>query len=133
MFEFQTDRNHYVDLRQTYMALKVKFVKGRGYKTYNGEEVKKRAQKKAGQDVETEKEDQEAPVPLVTHVNKLSHLVVSNVELYINNQHIYNSKGSCAHKSYNSNNFKGTVPEHKGTKEFSTARVSFMKNFQTRL
>ena len=30
-FELQTDRNYYVDLRQTYLALKSKFVKGRGY------------------------------------------------------------------------------------------------------
>ena len=29
-FEFQTDRNVYVDLRQTYLALKIKLVKGRG-------------------------------------------------------------------------------------------------------
>ena len=29
-FEFQTDRNYYVDLRQKYLALKVKLVKGRG-------------------------------------------------------------------------------------------------------
>ena len=33
-FEFQTDRNHYVDLRQSFLALKLKFVKGRGYDTY---------------------------------------------------------------------------------------------------
>ena len=30
-FEFQTDRNYYVDLRQSFLALKLKFVKGRGY------------------------------------------------------------------------------------------------------
>ena len=29
-FVFQTDRNYYVDLRQTYSALKLKLVKGRG-------------------------------------------------------------------------------------------------------
>ena len=29
-FEFQTDRNYYVDLRQSFLALKLKFVKGRG-------------------------------------------------------------------------------------------------------
>ena len=29
-FEFQTDRNVFVDLRQTYLALKIKLVKGRG-------------------------------------------------------------------------------------------------------
>ena len=32
-FEFQTDRSHYVDLRQTCLALKLKFVRGRGYET----------------------------------------------------------------------------------------------------
>ena len=31
--EFQTDRNYYIDLRQTYLALKLKLVKGRGYET----------------------------------------------------------------------------------------------------
>ena len=40
-FEFQTDRNYYVDLRQTYLALKLKLVKGRDYETYNTKEVKK--------------------------------------------------------------------------------------------
>ena len=32
-FEFQTDRNYYVDLRQSFLALKLKFVKGRGFDT----------------------------------------------------------------------------------------------------
>ena len=45
-FEFQTDRNYYVDLRQTYLALKLKLVRGRGYETYNTKEVKKRSTKK---------------------------------------------------------------------------------------
>ena len=40
-FEFQTDRNYYVDLRQTYLALKFKLVRGRGYETYKTKEVKK--------------------------------------------------------------------------------------------
>ena len=37
-FEFQTDRDYYVDLRQTFLALKLKFVKGRGYDTYESKE-----------------------------------------------------------------------------------------------
>ena len=45
-FEFQTDRNYYVDLRQTYLALKLKLVKSRGYETYNTKEVKKGAQRR---------------------------------------------------------------------------------------
>ena len=43
-FEFQTDRNYYVDLRQTYLASKLKLVRGRGYETYNTKELKNRGQ-----------------------------------------------------------------------------------------
>ena len=32
-FEFQTDGNVYVGLRQTYLAVKIKLVKGRGFDT----------------------------------------------------------------------------------------------------
>ena len=42
------------------------------------------------------------------------HSIFSNVEVYINNQQIYNSNGFYAHKSYISNNFKGAITEHKG-------------------
>ena len=44
-FEFQTDRNYYVDLRQSFLALKLKFVKGRGYDRYESKEKKKGAQR----------------------------------------------------------------------------------------
>ena len=40
-FEFQTDLNVEVDLRQTYLALKVKLVKGRGSDTYKTTEKEK--------------------------------------------------------------------------------------------
>ena len=46
-FEFQTDRNYYVDLRQTYLTLKLKLVRGRGYETYNTKEVRKEHKKEA--------------------------------------------------------------------------------------
>ena len=36
-FEFQTDRNYYVDLRQSYLALKLKIVKGGGYDTHTNQ------------------------------------------------------------------------------------------------
>ena len=38
-FEFQTDQDHYVYLRQTYLASKLELVRGRGYETYNTKEV----------------------------------------------------------------------------------------------
>ena len=111
-FDFQTDRNYYVDLRQTYLALKLKLVKGRGYEAYNTKEVKKEHKEEAK--AEEEELAEEEPVPLVTHVNNFLHSFFSNVEVYINNQQIYNSNGLYAHKSYISNNFKGAISEYKG-------------------
>ena len=43
-FKFQTEWNYYVDLRQMYLALKLKLVRGRGYETYNTKEIKTGAQ-----------------------------------------------------------------------------------------
>ena len=103
-FEFQTDRNYYVDLRQTYLALKLKLVRGRVYETYNTKEVKKEHKEEAKAEEEGTAEE-DAPVPLITHVNNILHSIFSNVEVYINNQQMYNSNGLYAHKSYISNNF----------------------------
>ena len=111
-FEFQTDRNYYIHLRQTFLALKLKLVKGRGYETYNIKEVKKEHKEEAK--AEEEETVEEEPVPLVTHVNNVLQSFFSNVEVYINNQQIYNSNGLYAHKSYISNNFKGAISENKG-------------------
>ena len=66
-FEFQTDRNYYVDLRQTFLALKLKLVRGRGYETYDIKEVKKEHKEEVEAE-EEEKTAEEAQVPLVTHV-----------------------------------------------------------------
>ena len=54
-------------------------------------------------------EEQEAPVPPVAHVNNNLHSIFSNVELYINNQQVYNSNGLYAH-----NIFQGAISEYKG-------------------
>ena len=113
-FEFQTDRNYYVDLRQTYLAVKLKLVRGRGYETYNTKEVNKKEHKEEAKAEEEETAEEEAPVPLVTHVNNILHSIFSNVEVYINNEQIYNSNGLYAHVDYISNNFKGAISEYKG-------------------
>ena len=97
-FEFQTARNYYVDLRQTYLALKLKLLRGRGYETHNTKEAKKEHKEEAKAE-EKETAEEEAPVPLVTHVNNILDSIFSNVEVYINNQQIYNSNGLYAHKS----------------------------------
>ena len=70
-FEFQTCRNFYVDLREPYLAWKLNFVRGHGYKTYNTKKVKKAAQRRNKAEEETAvEEEQEPPVTLITHVKK---------------------------------------------------------------
>ena len=112
-FEIQTDRNYYVDLRQTYLDLKLKFARGRDYETYDTKKVKKDHKEEANAE-EEETMEEEAPVPLVTHVNNILHSFFSNVELYINNQQTCNSNGLYAHKSHISNNFEGAISDYKG-------------------
>ena len=85
-YELQTGRSYYVDLRQTYLDLKLKFVKGRRCETYIIEEVGKKQKEEVKVDVETEEDgEKEVPVHLVTHVNTFSHTRFSNVEVYVNN------------------------------------------------
>ena len=96
-FEFQKDRNVYVDLRQTYLALKIKLVKGRGFDTYKTTE-KEKEHKEDTVFAETGDDDVEfieevEGVPHFTLVNNILHSIFSNAELYINNHEIYNSNG----------------------------------------
>ena len=84
-FKIQIGGNYYVDLRQTNLDLKLKFIKGRGYETYNSKELKKGNIEEAKVDKETVGEEQEAPVLLLTHVNNILHSIFPNVEVYINN------------------------------------------------
>ena len=106
-FEFQRDRNYYGDLRQSFFALKLKFVKGRRYDTYESKE-KKEHKDESVVFIEDTGTDDEEEVALVTYVNNIMHSIFSNVEVYINNQQVNNSNGLHAHKSYLSNNFKGS-------------------------
>ena len=114
-FEFQTCRNYYVDLRQSFLALKLKFVKGRGYDTYESKEKKKGHKEESVVFTETGADDdpEEEEIAGVIYVNNIMHSISSIVEVYINNQQIYNSNGLYAHKSYISNNFKAAIYEYK--------------------
>ena len=97
------------------LALKLKFVKGHGYDTYESKEKKKEHKDKSVVFTETgDDEEEQEEEARVTHVNNTMHSIFSNVEVYINNQQIYNYTGLSAHKSYISNNFKAAISEYKG-------------------
>ena len=74
-FELQTDRNYYVDLRQSFLALKLKFVKGRGYDTYESKEKKKEHKDESVVFTETRTDDEEEKVARVTYVNNIKHSI----------------------------------------------------------
>ena len=71
-----------MDLRQTYLALKIKLVKGRGLDTYKRKEKKKKHKgdivftETGDDDVEFIEEDE--GVPHITHVSKILHSIFSN-------------------------------------------------------
>ena len=115
---FQTDRNVYVVLRQSYLALKFKLVEGRGFDTYktteNKEEHKEDTVFTETGDGDLEFIEEDEGVPHITHVNNILHSFFSNAELYINNHQINNSNGLYAHKLHNSNNFKSTLSDCQG-------------------
>ena len=97
------------------MTVKLKIVKGRGYKISNTKENFKEHKKEAKTDEETvtSEEKQKALVTLLTHLKKILHPIFSNVEVYTNNQQIFNSNGLYAHKSYISKNFNLTIFKYK--------------------
>ena len=115
-FKFQTDRNYYVDLRQSFLALKLKFFKGRDYDTYASKEKKMEHNDESVIFTETGTDDEEEQEEVArdTYVNNIMHSIFSNVEVYINNQEIYKSNELYAHKSYISNKFKAAISEYKG-------------------
>ena len=114
-FEFQTDKSYYVDLRQSFLVLKLKFVKGCGYDTYESKEKEKQHKDESVVFTETGADDEEeGEVARVTYVNNIMHSIFSNVEVYINNRQFYNSNGLYAHRSYISNSFRIAIFDYKG-------------------
>ena len=73
-------------------------------------------------------EDEEPPVPLVTHVNNILHSIFSNDEVYINNQQNYISDALYLHKSYISDHIKAAICENKEEGSFSLRAVQLRKD-----
>ena len=102
-------------MRQSFLALKLKFIEGRGYDTYESKKKKKKHKDesvvftKTGDDEEEEEEEAR-----VTYLNNKMHSIFSIVEVYTNNQHNCNFNGLYAHKSYFSRNLKAAISEYKG-------------------
>ena len=90
--EFQTNWIHSLDLKRTYLALKLKFIEGRCYETYKTKEVEKEHKVDRETDEETQ-EEQEAPVLFVKFVYNILPSLFSSHQVYTSNQKFYNSSG----------------------------------------
>ena len=72
-FDFQADRNYYVDLKDKH-GFQTEICQGLQLQTYHTKEIKEEPQEKAKLNEEME-EEQEAPLPLITPVNIILHLI----------------------------------------------------------
>ena len=114
-FEFQTDWNYYVDLRLSFLALKLKFLKGPGYDTYESKGKKKEHKDESVVFTETgtDEEEEQEEVTRFNYLNYIMHSIFSNVEVYFRNQQFCNSNGLYEHKSKISNNLKAAISDYK--------------------
>ena len=100
-FEVETDRNLYLDMRDTHLSLKLQLFKGRLFDAFKKE--------KAEHKPKTEDDSDEEPQTFLTNVNNLLYSLFSNCEVYFNNTMVYN-----ASKAQKLNEFNSSVVSNKG-------------------
>ena len=85
-FEFPTDRKYYGVLRQSYLALKLKLVKGRSYDTYTVKEGRKERKVKelitANAYGDSTDDENTESTPFVSYVDNIVHWFFSRIEVY---------------------------------------------------
>ena len=105
-FEFETDRNLYLDMRDTHLSLKFQLFKGRMFDAFKKEKAEHKAK--------SEEDSDEEPQTYLTYVNNLLHSLFSNCEIYFNNTMVYNANGLYPHKAQISNKFNSPAVSNKG-------------------
>ena len=100
-FEFETERNLYLDMRDTHLRLKLQLFKGRLFDAFKKE--------KAEHNAKSEEDSDEEPQTYLTYVNNLLHSLFSNCEVYFNDTMVYNAKVFYPHKVQISNEFNSSA------------------------
>ena len=104
-FEFETDRNLYVDMRDTHLSLKLQLFKGRLFDAFKKEKSELEAKS-------MENTDEETPTYL-TNLNNLLHSLVSICKIYFDNTMVYNANGLYPHRAQISNEFNSSAVSKK--------------------
>ena len=105
-FEFETDRNLYLNMRETHLSLKLQLFKGRLFDAFKKEKAEHKAKSADDSD--------EEPQTYLTYVNNLLHSLFSNCEIYFNNTMVFNANGLYPHKAKKSNEFNSSTESNKG-------------------
>ena len=88
-FEFETDCNLYLDMRDTRLSLKLQLFKGRLFDAFE-------------------------PQTYLTYVNNLLLYLFSNCEVYINKKRVYSAIGLYPRKAQKSNKLNSSAVSNKG-------------------
>ena len=104
-FEFETDRNFYLDMRDIHLSLKLQLFKGRLFDAFKKGKAENKAKLEEGSD--------EEPQTYLTYVNNLIHSLFSNCEVYFNNTMVYNANGLYPHKAQISNELNSSAVSNK--------------------
>ena len=105
-FEFETDRNFYLDMHHTHFSLKLQLFKGRLFDAFKKEKAEHKAK--------SEEDSDEEPQTYLTYVNSVLLSLFSNCEVYFNNTMVYNANGLYPHKAQISNEFNSSAVSNKG-------------------
>ena len=105
-FEFKTECNLYLDMRDTQLSLKLQLFKGRLFDAFKDEKAEHKAK--------SEDDSDEEPKSYLTYVKNLIHSLFSNCEVYFNNTMAYNANGLYPHKAPLSNELNSSAVSNEG-------------------
>ena len=105
-FEFETERNLYLDMRDTHLSFKLQLINGKLFDAFRKEKAVHRAKSEDDSDEELQ--------TYFTYVNNLLHSLLSNCEFHFNNTRVYNANGLYPHKAQISNELNMSAVSNKG-------------------
>ena len=114
-FEFETDRNLYLDMHYIHLSLKLQLFKRRLFDAFKTEKAEHKAI--------SEEDSDEEPKTYSTYENNLLQSIFSNCEVYFNDTMVYIANRLYPHEAQISNGFNSSAVGNKGL--FVCHRYSF--------
>ena len=106
-FEFETDRNLYLDMGGTHLSLKLQLFKRRLFDAFKREKAERKAK------CEDDSHEELDPYLTYLYLYNLLHSLFSNCEVYFNNTMVYIVNGLYPHKAQLSKEFNSSAMSNK--------------------